>query len=229
MYPFIALEGCDGAGKTTMRRLITQSLERFGLPVFAVGQHSWLHLESSRVLAEVRSGVAGLSPVRIAEAYRMDKKEHYTKNIAPALTQALVISDRWILSDAVYQEVLYGIRSEETLAAYERDQVPWPCLIVYVYCEVSEAYKRILARGKAARHYERPSELSEVCNVYDRVLSCPEFPVRTGVVRVPNHGDLEDLNAVLHDHLLPTILSSLRCTGYESQRVSDPWTLRRPR
>lgn len=209
MFPFIALEGCDGAGKTTTRKLVTRDLARLGLPVFAVGQHSWLDLESSRVIAKLRSGVGGIPPDRVSRAYLLDKRAHHENNIAPARPQAFVICDRWILSDAVYQEVLYGMRAEQIIAAYDQAGVPWPQMIIYVDCEVPSAYNRILARGKATRHYERPPELSEICAVYDRILGSRAIPEGTGVVRVPNHGSPDDLSAMVEGDVIPRITSLL--------------------
>lgn len=91
MYPFLAFEGCDGAGKTTILRLLSHALTLYNLPVFTVGQHSWLHLESSRIIAKVRSGSGNLSADEISLAYRLDKKYHYKFNIAPAQSKAVVI------------------------------------------------------------------------------------------------------------------------------------------
>ncbi|MBD2470945.1 deoxynucleoside kinase [Nostoc sp. FACHB-145] len=211
MYPFLALEGCDGAGKTTIVRLISQALKQYNLPVFAVGQHSWLHLESSRVIAKVRAGVANFSADIISQAYRLDKKQHYKFNIAPAQSQAIVISDRWILSDAVYQEVLNGMRAEDTLATYMREQVPYPSMILYVTCDVSGAYSRILSRGKASRHYERPAELSQVCITYERIFQKGILPNYVKLLRIENQKKMDDLNIILDEYVVPNILDLVRC------------------
>lgn len=211
MYPFLALEGCDGAGKTTIRKLISQALELYNLPVFTVGQHSWLHLESSRVIAKVRAGITNLSADAISLAYRLDKKQHYKFNIAPARSQAVVISDRWLLSDAVYQEVLYGMRAEDTLATYMREQIPCPSMIIYVTCDVSDAYSRILYRGKASRHYEKPAELSQVCTTYERILTNGILPSYVKIIRIENSRKIDDLDVILKDYVLPNILNLVWC------------------
>ncbi|MCA6622924.1 MAG: AAA family ATPase [Pseudanabaena sp. M165S2SP1A06QC] len=207
MYPFLAFEGCDGAGKTTILRLLSHALTLYNLPVFTVGQHSWLHLESSRIIAKVRSGSGNLSADEISLAYRLDKKYHYKFNIAPAQSKAVVISDRWLLSDAVYQEVLYGLPAEETLATYIKEQIPYPNMIIYVTCDIYDAYSRILSRGKTSRHYERPAELSQICTTYEKIFQKEILPSHVKLIRIENQRKISDLHAFLDDYLLPEILN----------------------
>jgi thymidylate kinase len=158
----------------------------------------------------VRAGIGDLSADEISLAYRLDKKQHYNFNIAPARSQAVVISDRWLLSDAVYQEVLYGMRAEDTLATYMREQIPCPSMIIYVTCDILDAYSRILSRGKASRHYEKPAELSQVCTTYERIFQKGILPSYVKVVRIENQRKLGDLNAILDEYLLPNILNLVR-------------------
>ena len=170
MQPFVSFEGCDGAGKTTLRKAVVRALKERGIAVFAVGQHSWLDIESSRVIAGVRSGRAMGSKFGLMEAYRRDKHLHYWRNVEPALNTCLVVADRWSLSDAVYHEVLYGVPAEETLKHYWSDRVPLPDWVIYVHVPVEIAYGRILQRAKHRRHYERPAELAAIQAVYMRLL-----------------------------------------------------------
>src|SRR5690242_7753350 len=108
-FPYVVLEGGDGAGKTTIRREIAKHLVLRGIPVLEIGQHSWLNLLAARVILDAREQRAHFTPEAVREAYERDKWEHEVANVRPHLSRALVLADRSIISDAVYQEALYGM------------------------------------------------------------------------------------------------------------------------
>jgi len=214
---FIALEGCDGAGKTSIRDELCAGLRRAGRPCVAVGQHSWLSPPAARVIIDVRSGRGLHPPEAVADAYFQDKLAHARGTIGPALHRASVIADRYILSDAVYQEVLYGIPADETLARHLAGGSLLPDLVVLVELDASTAYRRILKRNKATRHYERPVPLGFINSVYRRVLfDEPPFALPP-VVRFVN--DNAEWRRRVRSELLPELFGYYdRREGRESHR-----------
>lgn len=168
--PFFTLEGCDGVGKTTIRNHLIKNFKAEGVPCGCVGQHSWLDVWASRLIVEVREQRTKHSPNEIAQAYLLDKRQHAEKNIKPACKERIIISDRYIYSDAVYQEVLYGLSAEKTLNQHFQLDTLQPQAIIYIETDIAEAYNRILNRSKHARHYERPADMKKIVAVYNRIL-----------------------------------------------------------
>lgn len=169
-FPMICFEGCDGVGKSTVLNVLLKQLQQLGVPAMVVGQHSWLDLDTARVIMEVRRGNSPYSPEQVAQAYFVDKVAHYRRSIAPALQRAVVIADRFVLSDAVYQEVLYDIPAESTMARHRVEGTRLPDILIYVSASVEEAYARIQKRSKHMRHYERPADMRKIMATYERML-----------------------------------------------------------
>lgn len=204
-YPFIAIEGCDGAGKTTVRQALNEALRAGGTPCTMVGQHAELDVALTRVIIDVRERRRRHAPETIAEAYFRDKQLHAAHNIAPALDRAVLIADRYVFSDAVYQEVLYGLPAEETLERHRRAATPMPDAIVHVDLPVAEADRRIARRGRRRRHYERPADLVRIVEVYDRVLRRAPLPWLPPVLTFSNAA--ADCAGRVRADLLPAVLA----------------------
>jgi len=219
-HPFLVLEGPDGAGKTTIREELRSLLEARAIRTAVVGQHSWLTPVVSRTIVEVREQRAHHPPSVIADAYFHDKRQHAAHNVAPMLARGWVIADRYILSDAVYQEALYGIPAEETLARHRRAGTLEPAVTVFIEVDELEAYRRITQRAKQTRHYERPVTLARISSIYRRVLFGTADSWRGKVVRFTN--DRADVKRRVREELLPAIVAAaLPTVGEGSSPVFD--------
>lgn len=170
LFPFIVLEGCDGVGKTTIRDMIKNQLEDLNYNCAMFGQHSWLEVESSRIILDIRTSRRQHTIEKISHAYFKDKQLHAQYNIMPALKSSIVICDRYIFSDAVYQEVLYGIPAQNTIDKHKHQGTLFPDILIYVWADVATAYKRIKERAKNIRHYEKPTEMKEIIQGYKNLL-----------------------------------------------------------
>jgi dTMP kinase len=210
MKPFIVLEGCDGSGKTTLRELLRVELLRRGLPTITIGQHSWLHPWHARTLVNARERRAHISHEQLAAAYIADKKLHGARNVHPAREHTAVIADRWLYSDAVYHEVLYGIPAEATLERHSEAGTEIPDRIIYVRLDPQRAYERILKRAKQTRHYERPADLRRIVEGYERVFS-RMLPGNPALFVVANGSDLAELERTVRDVLAPAIELAEKC------------------
>ena len=105
-YPglFLALEGGEGAGKSTQARLLVDWLQTAGREVVltrepgatAVGQ------QIRAVLLDPMTG--GISPRAEAMLYAADRAQHVAQVILPALERgAVVVTDRYVDSSLAYQ------------------------------------------------------------------------------------------------------------------------------
>lgn len=143
----VAIEGIDGAGKTTQATLLAGHFALTRLPMEVVTSKepttgSW----GTKIRATAETG--RLSPADELHAFIEDRKEHVETLIEPALQRgALVILDRYYLSTAAYQGAR-GLDVAEILRANEAF-APRPDLLVIIELAPEVAVERIGARGGA--------------------------------------------------------------------------------
>lgn len=181
-FPLVVFEGIDGSGKTTLRNNVWNRLLMADVPTIAMGQHSWLDVDLGRQLSELRRASGPDLPssrfTDVREAYLEDKKLHWEFTIAPALEHAVVILDRYFLSDAVYLDALYGIPAKETLREVSRRQLGTPQVLVFLDIDEHAAERRIVERGRESKHYERAAPLARVRRGYSEALEAVDGETR---------------------------------------------------
>jgi len=204
MMPFVVLEGCDGAGKTTVREMLRAEMDAACIPTVTIGQHSWLHPWHARTLVCAREQRSQASPKTLSQAYMHDKRLHGLRNVEPMRRCAVVIADRWFYSDAVYHEALYEIPKQWTLELHRCAGTVQPDLLIYIRAEADQAYDRILQRGRHTRHYERPSDLRRIVAGYEQLLSnCDLAGVE--LLQLTNELDFVTLQRQVQHVLMPVI------------------------
>ncbi|SDN00389.1 Thymidylate kinase [Lentzea albidocapillata subsp. violacea] len=210
-FPFIALEGTDGSGKSTLRGLLHDGLNSKGRRCFMVGQHGWLDVDAGRVVLAARTQRLGVSRDELMRAYARDKLLHLRENIEPALDTVAVLADRYIYSDAVYHEVLYGIPARATLENHRELGTREPDVVVFVDTDPDVASDRTITRAKSLRPHETPGTLRRLHRAYVELFTGELFTAHgPRVLRVNNNESdpervAEDVLAELeqlfpHDH-----------------------------
>ncbi len=162
----IALEGVDGAGKTTQARSLAATLARFGCRVLLTQEPSFG--PAGRRLRDYLVGERRhLKPVEELALFQADRREHVEKTIRPALEQGwVVITDRYYYSSAAYQGAL-GLDPAEILAESEAF-APRPDLVVIFTLPPTLALtRRLEARGGETQVSEVPAYLKKVAAIYD--------------------------------------------------------------
>jgi dTMP kinase len=207
----LAFEGCDGAGKTTIRLGVRDELLKRGITSMAVGMHSWLRPAGSRVIVNAREHRQVHTVDDIREAYFADRSCHIGHTVVPALRTSWVIADRYFYSDAVYQEVLYGIPAEHTLARHREAGTHLPDVLVHIDLDSHEAYNRVIKRGRTTRHYEQLPELSEIVKVYYRIFYDAPAPPLPPIVRFVN--TTPDWRERINTELLPAVCAAAAQTA----------------
>lgn len=153
----IAIDGIDGAGKTTLanrlRDLLSENAEAVVSKEPTAGQYG----------AQLRaSALTGRLPV--AEEVRLlelDRAEHVAEVIAPALARdAFVILDRYYFSTVAYQ----GAAGGDAAAILDGSEsiAPRPHVTLILDLDVAQALGRVASRGDVANHFEKASTL-EAC------------------------------------------------------------------
>jgi len=158
----IAIEGIDGAGKTTQANHVQSILQQRNLVVIRTKEPTtgqW-----GQVLRD--SAVTGrLSLEEEVELFVKDRKEHVETKINPELAKGhIVIVDRYYFSSMAYQ----GARgmSAERIMSLNEQFAPEPDLLVLLDIDPKTGLKRIRTRGDRANHFEKTDTLKKAREIF---------------------------------------------------------------
>lgn len=174
----IAIEGIDGAGKTTQASMLRAVLERAGLDVVSTKEPT----DGSHGLRIKRSSVEGrMSPREELDAFLLDRREHVAGLIAPALTSGkVVIIDRYYFSTAAYQGIR-GLDPHELLALNE-SFAPQPDLLAVLDVPAQVGVARVRSRGGTDGNlFERLGDLERAGAIF-RAMRRPYLALLDGTL-----------------------------------------------
>ncbi|MCD6339556.1 MAG: dTMP kinase [Verrucomicrobia bacterium] len=158
---FVAIEGVDGAGKSTQASLLAEALRRRRLEVALTREPTdgpW----GRKLRESARSG--RLSPEEELEAFLNDRREHVSRLIRPSLEAGkVVITDRYYFSTAAYQGAR-GFDPAELMAQNEAFAVE-PDLLALLDLSPEESLRRIGARGGRSA-FESIEQLRRAREIY---------------------------------------------------------------
>ncbi len=150
----IAIEGIDGAGKSTLARGLADVLERAGAEVVLSKEPTngpW----GTQLRASAATG--RLSPEEEVELLLRDRRQHVEDLVLPALQRgAVVILDRYFPSMVAYQGAA-GLPVDELL--HLNDFAPRPNLLLLLDLTPETGLARIRARGDVPNHFETAQNL----------------------------------------------------------------------
>jgi dTMP kinase len=160
----IAIEGIDGAGKTTQVRMMRKTLEDAGVPVVASKEPTsgqW-----GKVLKE--SATAGrLSAEQELELFIKDRTEHVQNLIAPALHDGkVVLLDRYFYSTIAYQ----GSRGANVDAVKVTMESLFPVPDAVFILDIDEhlsAHRIATVRGEEPNHFEERGNLAKAREIFN--------------------------------------------------------------
>ena len=162
----IAIEGIDGAGKTTQAKAVAARLRSADLVVRDAKEPTtgpWGTLIRESKLA------GRMGPDEELAAFIEDRREHVRDVIAPCIARGqVVIVDRYYYSTAAYQ----GARGMDPATIIETNEAfaPRPDLLVVLDVPPRVGLDRIHARGDVADHFEREDALAASAVIF-RALS----------------------------------------------------------
>ncbi len=138
----IAVEGIDGAGKTTVSKYIADILKKKGYDVVILKEPT-----DGKYGRQIKSSNRRLDPERELELFILDRIEDVKNNIIPALNaKKVVIMDRYYYSNIAYQSAV-GLDGEE-IKKMNEEIAPKPDLVILLDVDPETALKRIVSRGK---------------------------------------------------------------------------------
>jgi len=194
----IALEGVDGAGKTTQAMLLAGALARLGRRVLLTREPT-----SGTAGRRLRDYLAGDSRHLTAEEelalFQADRREHVEMTIRPALSRGwVVITDRYYYSSAAYQGAL-GLDPQDILAESEAF-APRPDLAIILTLPLTAALDRCL------KNREDEPQVSEVPDYLERVAALYDSFQGPHLKRVQAGGPAGEVLGKLLDLTLETLL-----------------------
>lgn len=199
---FIAVEGIDGAGKTTQVERLSSALTNIG-EVVVRSKEPTDGPHGQRLRDSAHNG--RLEPAEELETFLADRRDHVRNVIRPALDQGkVVIVDRYFYSTIAYQ----GPRTGHTPCElyYEMGEFPTPDVTYLIDVSPDIGLHRISEnRGEIPNEFERSEALTQTRALFLDLLECaPEIRVVNG---------LPDIDTVYHDivHDLVAIMQSKRC------------------
>lgn len=180
----VAIEGIDGAGKTTQAELLERFLFRLGLEVVRTKEPTtgpWgMKVRNSKFTAR-------LSEAEELECFINDRREHVEQLVRPAMARgAAVIIDRYYYSTVAYQ----GARGldPKALLARNRQFAPRPHLVALLDIEPSRGLQRIHTRGQGQDLFESLDALTRCREIFSSLDEPHIAPIDASLTEAEVHG-----------------------------------------
>lgn len=161
----IAIEGIDGAGKTTQSKLLLNRITSAGYSAV------WLHEPTNGQYGEkirdlAKNGRQKITPEQESDLFYKDRIEDVNQNIKPKLNEKnVVIMDRYYFSNVAYQGAR-GLNPDDVEQMNKRI-APEPDKIIILDISPSESLKRIKAtRESGPNAFEKANYLEEVRKIF---------------------------------------------------------------
>jgi len=190
---FVTFEGIDGAGKTTVSRLVAESLRAKGHRVHLTTEptKSWLGDAVRRAYDDDVGAIAE------SFLFLADRAAHLTDIRAHLKKRELVLCDRYADSTYAYQGARLEGVMKDPIRFLQRASEPWalrPNVTLLLRISAELARKRIEGRPRLIR-FEDLAFLKKVAANYDRLARSRRFVVLDGA-RGPEAVTLDAISAI---------------------------------
>jgi dTMP kinase len=161
----VALEGIDGAGKSTQAKCLAAMFRERGYAVTSLREPT-LSPWGQRLRAAMATGRRVLAPSQELDLFLQDRRYDVAAHLRPALAACqLVFLDRYYFSTMAYQGAL-GIEPE-SIRRLNETFAPVPDLVFILLIPPTAALQRIRqGRGQTADAFEREDYLERVDGIF---------------------------------------------------------------
>jgi dTMP kinase len=209
----LAVEGVDGAGKTTQVGLLADALRRAGLEVVTSKEPTdgrW-----GRIIRE-SAETGRMTAFRELYTFIKDRQEHVATKVQPALDRnAVVILDRYFYSTIAYQGSRSGVdwmRLDRIL----RQRAPVPDLVFVLDIDPAVSLLRIKeGRGEIPNQFEQLDGLQAARDIFQKLCRIDNL-----LVEIDGNMPPEAVHASIVGHFIRRPLRSKRCA--KEYGCSDP-------
>lgn len=201
----IAIEGIDGAGKTTQVQLLGDALRASGEePVLSKEPTNGRHGRKIR-----RSAQNGRMPLRSElKTFIKDRRDHDRKTITPSLEAGkIIILDRYFYSTIAYQ----GARGADREQLKQRmEEFPSPHIVFLLDADPAVTLRRITdRRNEEPNEFERLDELHAVRDVFNWLA---ETDGR--IHKIDAHQSIQEVYSIIAKVLLNGVLKQYQAKPY---------------
>jgi len=152
----IALEGPDGSGKTTQRKLLKRWLESRNHQVVST---RWASSALVHPMLKVRKKIRTLSIEEYSLLHAVDFRHRVETSILPALWAGrTVLADRYLFT-ALARDAARGLDLDWLLHAYS--PLLWPDLVIYFSMAAEDSSRRV-ASTRAPHYYEAGQDVTGI-------------------------------------------------------------------
>lgn len=142
---FFSVEGCEGAGKSSLITLVSQYLISRGHEVITTREPGGIAIAEqirSVILDRMNTKMDGRTEALL---YAAARRQHYVEKIAPSIEEGhIIICDRFIDSSLAYQGYARGLGIDEVLSINEfAIEKVFPDLTIYLDVDPEEGLRRI--------------------------------------------------------------------------------------
>ncbi len=197
----IAIEGIDGAGKTTQAVLLCNALGNEGYEVIYLKEPTDGPY-GMKIRALAIKGRHEITPLEEFELFLMDRIQDVEENIKPALRAGkIVVIDRYFYSSIAYQGAL-GL-DPEFINRANRTIAICPDILIYLSIPALLSTHRIeKTRGDSVNLFEKMEYLEKVKAVFDAMI-------------YPEKWTVDGTNSLdkIHREILDRVLALIRKHG----------------
>lgn len=163
----VAIEGIDGAGKSTVHRLLLEALRGEG---YSVGVWREPH---DAALGDRAQRAGPDRPWTAAMFFTLDRALARRRLEEELEVAEVVLSDRSFFSTLAYQGSALARPDREALARIQRSATVVPDVILWLRLPAQEALARVRSRGSGRAPLERRKILERVAAAYARLARGP--------------------------------------------------------
>ncbi|WP_199811354.1 thymidylate kinase [Kitasatospora phosalacinea] len=187
-YPFIAIEGLDGTGKTTLRKGLFRLWQGlFDITPLCLLTTNFLSAEHAGQIVAGKYRPSAENAAAYLSAIAADKNATLRQLVEPQRRARPVIADRWVLSELAFFAVKHGARAQDTYKALADHLSEGPDVTLVLELPAVDSMQRAKGRsGDAVRaDWDVHHVQSAVHEVYADVTASPQsFPLLGTVVRL---------------------------------------------
>jgi dTMP kinase len=197
----IAVEGIDGAGKTTQVGMLRDGLVGAGESPITSKEPTNGHW--GKIIKESAS-TGRMSPDDELDAFIQDRTEHVSQVVGPALESGrIVILDRYYYSSIAYQGSRGADPNEVHAIMESRFPVPDAVFVLDIDPELS-AHRIAHSRGEEPNHFEDRKNLAKARAVFNRLSAPYIFHIDGSVSR-------QAVQAAILEKFIDGALKTKRC------------------